>query len=204
MSELKILIVDDHVLFCTGIEQILKNLLNAEVTVCFNPIDALTELPLHEYQIILVDMDMPEIKGFEFIKRAKAITTDCKFLIVSMHSKPSILIKAKRLNIDGYILKDDEMSTFQEAILEIMDGRQYFTHKVNSFMKLREDTKAFVSPREEQIIKLIADGKSMKDISDELFISHETVKTHTKNIKAKLKIDTRADLIKYAVENLLV
>ncbi|ANQ52325.1 response regulator transcription factor [Flammeovirga sp. MY04] len=204
MEKLKILIVDDHVLFCTGIEQILKNLLNADVEVCFDPKETLEKYDLNKYQIILVDMDMPEMKGFEFIERAKEKTVDTKYLIVSMHSKPSILRKANRLNIDGYILKDDDMTTFTEAITTITNGGQYFTSKLNGVMSVQSIEKTVVSPREEQIIRMVAEGKSMKTISEILFISHETVKTHTKNIRAKLQIDSKADLIKYAVENLLI
>ncbi|NLR93602.1 MULTISPECIES: response regulator transcription factor [Flammeovirga] len=203
MKELNILIVDDHILFCTGIEQLLKNLLSAEVTVCFNPIDAL-DLNLSSFDIALVDLDMPEMKGFEFIQRAREQSMNTKYVIVSMHSKPSIVRKVIKQKIDGYILKDDEMNTFKEGIKSILNGNQYFTPRLQNIINVAQPHSSKISPREEEIIKLIADGLSMKEISEVLHISHETVKTHTKNVRSKLNLDSRTDLIKYAIENLLV
>ncbi|ANQ49513.1 response regulator transcription factor [Flammeovirga yaeyamensis] len=198
-----ILIVDDHILFSTGIEQFLQKELNAVVVIVNNPIEALG-MRLNEFDIILVDMDMPEMKGYEFINKARLNYDDQKYLIVSMHRKRSLIKKAINSNVNGYILKDDHPDSFIEAIKTILNGSNYFSPGLKDLIDDEEKQQILLSPREEEVLKLQAHGRSMSEISDELFISLETVKTHIRNIKIKLDLDNKADVIKYAIDNLLV
>ncbi|NLR91149.1 response regulator [Flammeovirga agarivorans] len=199
----KILIVDDHILFSIGIEQFLQKRLNAIVVIINNPLDALNE-PLDQYDIVLVDMDMPQMKGYEFIKRARQQFENQRFLIVSMHKKQSLLKKAMNSNVNGYILKDDHPDNFIDAIKTIVAGGKFFSPSLEMLLQQQDIHQLFLSPREEEVLRLQATGKSMAEISEQLFISLETVKTHIRNIKIKLELDNKADVIKYAIDNLLV
>ncbi|WP_281614406.1 response regulator transcription factor [Flammeovirga sp. SubArs3] len=199
----KILIVDDHILFSIGIEQFLQKRLNAIVVIINNPLDALNE-PLDQYDIVLVDMDMPQMKGYEFIKRARQQFENQRFLIVSMHKKQSLLKKAMNSNVNGYILKDDHPDNFINAIKTIVAGGKFFSPSLEMLLQQQDIHQLFLSPREEEVLRLQATGKSMAEISEQLFISLETVKTHIRNIKIKLELDNKADVIKYAIDNLLV
>ncbi|OHX66380.1 response regulator transcription factor [Flammeovirga pacifica] len=203
MPILKILIVDDHILFSTGIEQFLEKKMNASAVIVNNPLEAL-KLRLDEFDIILVDMDMPEMKGYEFINKARLSYEEQKYLIVSMHRKQSLLKKAINSKVNGYILKDDHPDSFIEAIETILKGESYFSEGLEHLLMLEKSKDILLSPREEEVLRLQASGKSMSEISEDLFISLETVKTHVRNIKAKLELDNKADVIKYAIDNLLV
>ncbi|AZQ63066.1 response regulator transcription factor [Flammeovirga pectinis] len=206
MYSINILIVDDHILFSMGIEQLIKKHFTAEVQSISNPEEAL-KLPLGIFDIILIDMEMPQMKGFEFIERAqkKLIGRSTKFLIVTMHDKPSIIKKTIEQKINGYILKDDNAKEFVKAIDYLQNNGTYFSKRIKSILEFSTaENEVFLSPREEDILKLVAKGRSNADIADELFISTETVKTHNRNIKSKLNIENRADLVKYAIDNLLV
>ncbi|MBB6460013.1 response regulator transcription factor [Flammeovirga kamogawensis] len=206
MYSINILIVDDHILFSMGIEQLIKKHFTAEVQSISNPEEAL-KLPLGIYDIILIDMDMPQMKGFEFIERAqkKLVGRKTKFLIVTMHDKPSIIKKTIEQKINGYILKDDNAKEFVKAIDSLKNNGTYFSERIKHILESStKDNEVFLSPREEDILKLVAKGRSNADIATELFISTETVKTHNRNIKSKLNIENRADLVKYAIDNLLV
>ncbi|WP_044201213.1 response regulator transcription factor [Flammeovirga sp. OC4] len=199
----KILILDDHMLFCQGIERILLEQFNSEINIINNPEDVALDEVLN-FDIVLVDMDMPSQKGYEFVSSVKATgNTTTKFLIVSMHNKPSLVKKSIESGVNGYILKDDPLEVFTLAITEILEGKEYYSERVRESMKYLTLETIVLSPREEQIIKYIAKGLNANDIAEMLYISVETVKTHNRNIKSKLKIENRAQLIKYAYKNLL-
>ncbi|PWJ44382.1 response regulator transcription factor [Sediminitomix flava] len=203
-QNLKLLIVDDHVLFCNGLEQIIKqHITNAEVVIVNNPLLGL-ELPLSTFDLILVDMDMPQIKGFEFIKRARDQYEDLKFMIVTMHNKLSIIRKVQKEKIMGYMLKDDDAIDFLNGILSILDGNEYYSKQVIDTMLQSPKEEIVLTLREEEILNHLAQGLSMQEIAEDFSISLETVKTHAKNIKSKLKVGNKAELIKYAIDNLIL
>lgn len=203
LTNSQILIVDDHLLFCKGIERILVEHFETNVDIINDPTEV-KAINLHDYAIVLVDMDMPQQKGYDFVREMKKLGYDkTKYLIVSMHNKPSLVKKSIEAGVNGYILKDDPLDIFTLAISEILAGKEFYSDRIKASLKYLTLETIVLSPREEQIIKYIAKGMSSQDIAKELFISIETVKTHNRNIKTKLKIDNRAELIKYAYKNLL-
>lgn len=200
----EILILDDHQLFCKGIERILVDNFSPNVKIINDPILALA-LELNAFDIILVDMDMPHKKGYEFVREAKNLGfTKTKFLIVSMHNKPSIVKKSIEAEVDGYILKDDPIDIFTTAINTILLGKKFYSQRIKASMKFLTLDSILLSPREEEVLRYIAKGLNSNEISKKLHISVETVKTHNRNIKTKLNIENRAELIKYAFNNLLI
>ncbi|NME68435.1 LuxR C-terminal-related transcriptional regulator [Flammeovirga aprica] len=199
----KILILDDHMLFCQGIERILLEQFNSEIDIINNPKEVILN-EVNNYDIVLVDMDMPGQKGYDFVSTVKETgNKTTKFLIVSMHNKPSLVKKSIESGVNGYILKDDPLEVFTEAITAILEGGEFYSERVEESMKYLTLETIILSPREEQILKYIAKGLNANDIAEMLYISVETVKTHNRNIKSKLKIENRAELIKYAYKNLL-
>ncbi|KXX70211.1 response regulator transcription factor [Flammeovirga sp. SJP92] len=199
----KILILDDHMLFCQGIERILLEQFNSDIEIINTPKDVVLD-DVVNYDIVLVDMDMPHQKGYDFVSSVKELgNTTTKFLIVSMHNKPSLVKKSIEAGVNGYILKDDPLEIFTTAITDVLEDKEFYSERVKTSMKYLTLETIVLSPREEQIIKYIAKGLNANDIAEMLYISVETVKTHNRNIKSKLKIENRAELIKYAYKNLL-
>ncbi|GAA4833153.1 response regulator transcription factor [Algivirga pacifica] len=197
----KIIIIDDHLLFCDGLKQIIEKTLPADVLCINNPLEALA-IQLSDFHLVIVDMDMPQMKGLEFIQQARILFPKLSFLIISMHNNPSLIKRAKDSKVDGYLLKDETSEVVLKGIKTILEGGSYYSEKVLQLIKDEENI-PLLTKREEEILRLIVHGKILKEIADELCISIETVKTHSKNIKTKLNIHNKADLMKYALDNLI-
>lgn len=199
---MKIVILDDHSLFSEGLGKILEdNFNNIELDI-FNSITNLTlaELDFNSYQLIISDIELPGEDVFAFLTKLKSDYPNIPVLVISMHNKLSVIKKCKKLNIEGYILKDDH-EFIMEGINEILSGQEYYSEKVTQTLNILNKKEKLLTPKEEEIIALLAKGKNNHDIADEIFISYNTIKTHRKNINRKLQLSTTAELIKYYYNN---
>ncbi|WP_044210377.1 response regulator transcription factor [Flammeovirga sp. OC4] len=198
----KFLIIDDHELFSNGLKQIIEKYIPSKVTTIHDPLLSLA-YNFSDFDLVFVDMDMPNMKGLELIEKVIERGDISKYLIISMHNKPSLIRKAQKLGVQGYMLKDDNVEDIINATNAVLHDKLYMSPKINHNTIDINKTFTPISPREEQVLKYIAMGKTMKEIGELLNISPDTAITHGKKIKQKLKIDSKAGLIKYAVENLL-
>lgn len=199
---MKIVILDDHSLFSEGLGKILEdNFKDIELDI-FNSIANLTqaELDFNTYQLIISDIELPGEDVFTLLAKLKSDYPNIPVLIISMHNKLSVIKKCKVLNIEGYILKDDN-EFIMEGINEILAGHEYYSEKVKQTLNILNKKEKLLTPKEEEIIALLAKGKNNHDIANEIFISYNTIKTHRKNINRKLQLSTTADIIKYYYEN---
>ncbi|KXX70509.1 response regulator transcription factor [Flammeovirga sp. SJP92] len=198
----KFLIIDDHELFSNGLKQIIEKYIPSEIITIHDPILSLS-YNFNDYDLVFVDMDMPNMKGLELIEKVIKRGEVTKYLIISMHNKPSLIRKAKKLGVQGYMLKDDNVEDIITATEAVLKDKVYMSPKIEHENVDINKNFTPISPREEEVLKYIAKGKTMKEIGELLNISPDTAITHGKKIKQKLKIDSKAGLIKYAVENLL-
>ena len=203
MSDLNILIVDDHALFGSGATELIQRNLNASVQQLENPLEVL-DRDLTEIDLIITDIDMPQMNGLELIERINCKYSEKYILVISMHNKPSIVTKCIDLGVNGYILKFDSNDTFIEAIEKIMNDEVYFSKNVQEMLDHTKIIDIFLTPREEEVIKMISLGHQISEIAKVLFISTETVKTHVKNIRSKLNVKSKSEIIQYARDNLLM
>ena len=203
MSDLNILIVDDHALFSSGAAELIQRNLNANVEQSDNPIEVL-EKDLSEVSLIITDIDMPQMNGLELIEQLKEKYPEQYILVISMHNKPSIVTKCIDHGVNGYILKFDDNATFIEAINSIMRDEVFFSQNVQEMLDNTKSLDVLLTPREEEVIRMISLGHQVSEIADSLFISTETVKTHIKNIRSKLNVKSKAQIIQYARDNLLM
>ncbi len=203
MSLIRILIVDDHALFSSGAAELIQRNLQAEVQQAGNPLEVL-DMDLTAFDLIISDIDMPEMNGLELIEKLKK-SKDCpNILVISMHNKPSIVTKCVDLGVQGYILKFDDNSTFIHAIESIASGETYFSKNVETMLENSQMADVFLTPREEEVIRMISLGHQVSEIAQSLFIGTETVKTHIKNIRTKLNVKSKAQIIQFARDNLLL
>ena len=151
---------------------------------------------------------MPNLQGIEAAKEIKKSYPGIKILILTMHKSKEHLHSALAAGVDGYLLKEDAYEDFVKAIRDIQNGKTYFSKLVIGKLqdlivsaKSRDEfpTKSLTT-REIVILKLLAEGKSSKEMADLLFISIPTVNRHRFNIRQKLEINNNADLIRYAIE----
>lgn len=201
---MKIIILDDHSLFSQGLGEILKDNFKDVDLAIYESIAKLTQqkLDYNSCDLLISDIELPGEDIFVFLNYVKSNFPNLPILVISMHNKLSVIRRCKEINIEGYILKDDH-NLIIKVVKELLNGKEFYSPKVLKTLDILKIKEELLTPKEEQIIALIASGKSNQDIADELFISYNTIKTHRKNISRKLHISSVADLIKYYYENYL-
>lgn len=210
---LKILLADDHVMFRQGVKRIIEGM--DGVTVVGEANDGLELLRLLREinpDLVVMDISMPNLRGLEATREIKAIDSEVKVLILTMHKDREYLYHALTAGAEGYLLKEDADEELISAIETLRQGGTFispllsgqmadiFVDKFRPGGELRTAPEEPLTVREREIIKLIAEGKSSKEIGELLFISSRTVQHHRANIMRKLKVKKTADLVKYAIQ----
>jgi DNA-binding NarL/FixJ family response regulator len=207
-SKIRVLIADDHRILLEGLVLMLKDEPSIEiVSTAANGEEVLTKMSSYYVDVLLMDIQMPVLDGYE---TAKIITTkfkETKIIILSMHSQHIYIQKMFLLGVSGYLLKSSSKEEILEAINKVYSGSKYFSSEVTTTileqnLLINKKKISFdLTKREKEILKLIASGFSNSDISKNLFLSIATVKTHRKNLMRKLDINNSITLVKYALEN---
>ncbi len=196
----RILIADDHPFFSDGVINALLPYKQYEVVSnVTNAADVISAIPTSQPHIIILDINMPGQNGLELIGRLRNMWPHIKILVLSMYMPSDINLQPEKAGIDAYVLKNSGTETLLTALAEICKGEKYFDaniqrqnhHSDDGFSKVLK-----LSSREKEILQMIKDGNSTNDIAEALFISVLTVKTHRKNIMAKMDVKNVAGLIK--------
>lgn len=212
-SPFKILLADDHVMFRRGVRRIIQGLDNVEVVgEASDGLELLRLLKDLAPNLVIMDISMPNLRGLEATREVKCVDSRVKVLILTMHKDREYLYHALTAGAEGYLLKEDADGELISAIETLRKGGTFISSLLSAQMadifvdKFRsggEPLTAAEEPltvREREIIKLIAEGKSSKEIGQLLFISSRTVQHHRANIMRKLNLKKTADLVKYAIQ----
>ncbi|MGJ8528057.1 response regulator [Maritalea sp.] len=204
-TPIKVMLIDDHPLVLEGIRSVLETYDHIEV-VGAQP-SAKTGLGVARNtlpDVVLMDINMPEMNGIDAIELFKDQLPNTKLLMLSMHDSREYISTSTMYGASGYVLKDVSTSEIVTAIETVAAGGTYFSTGVSQVL-MGEDTKQSVSSllttREQAVLLLVAEGFSNKDVAVKLDISIRTVETHRKNIKKKLGIATTAGLTRYVIAN---
>ncbi|MBI4931641.1 MAG: response regulator transcription factor [Bacteroidetes bacterium] len=210
-KKIRIMFVDDHQILIDGMKALLKNNIQFEIageaTRCEK---ALEIIPRINPDIIVTDINMPEMSGIEFTAVINKKYPQIKILALSMYGEKGMISEMLDAGVSGYILKNTGKQELVDALLKIHDGGLFFSDEVSAEMMKNiaekkqlstEEQKAHLTPREKEIIQLIAKEFSNSQIAEALFISERTVETHRKNIFRKTNTKSLVGLIKYAIEN---
>ncbi|MEL7299607.1 MAG: response regulator transcription factor [Pseudomonadota bacterium] len=199
----RVLIVDDHPMVAEGIEAILEGYDDLEVVgVLGNGRAAVAEVGAAAPDVILMDLNMPEVSGLAATEMILEKHPDIRILILSMHDSPEYISTALNHGARGYLLKDVPTEEIKTAIDTVMAGGQYLcTGAEGAFAPSTRDGREPLTSREQTILLELAQGQSNKEVARTLDISVRTVETHRKNIKRKLGISTTAGLTRYAMEH---
>jgi two-component system response regulator NreC len=213
MNEIKVLLADDHQIIIDGLKSLLQN--TGDIVVAGeanNGREALRLLGILKVDVVLMDIDMPVMNGIDALKEIKRTLPGIKVIILSMHQEAGMIKSLMAIGADGYILKSTSQDELIGAIRKVAGGQPYFSAEVT--LSLLNNTQnnpssskqpvEMLTDREEEILKLIAEGFSNKEIGNKLFISHRTVDTHRTNLMKKLNANNIAGLISYAIKNGLV
>ena len=206
----RVILADDHVLVRHGLKLILKE--NPDLEIAAEVSDGLELLNvLHKINpdLIVLDVSMPNLRGIEAIPEIRRVRPNAKVLMLTMHKEEDYLYQAISAGANGYLLKEDAEKELFSAIEHIKNGKIYISpsladQSMQNWARMRrgEDDSQHVESltvREREILKLIAEGKSNKEIGDLLFISVRTVERHRANMMSKLNIRKTAELVQYAL-----
>lgn len=208
MSDIRLILVDDHKIVLDGIKALLDDLDGFDcVATAENGQKALGLLKVFDVDVVLMDIDMPVMNGMEATKRVKKDFPDVKVISLTQHSERGMVKQLLECGSDGYLLKNIAQDELAAAIRKVHAGEQAFSEEVTMSLagkaveKNANGVEVELTEREIEILTLIAEGFSSKQIGEKLFISPRTVDTHRTNLMNKLDIHNIAGLIRFALKN---
>lgn len=212
----KIVMADDHSVVRDGLKAIIQQM-DPNIDIVGEAADGRELLDLAEKKradVYLVDISMPAMSGIEATKRLLKHDPTSKVIILSMYKDKVLVEKAIKAGARGYVLKEGATEEIARAIEEVYEGRYYFSpdisaHLVHGFLygstgSSEDRLEASLTDRQREILKLICDGYTEKDIGEQLNISYHTVHVHKNNIMKALDIHSKAELIKYAIKQRII
>jgi two-component system, NarL family, response regulator NreC len=215
MAKIRMFLTDDHTLFRQGI----KTLLGAEsdmeiVGEASNAVDAIAQAVEVKPDIVLMDIGMPGLSSFEATRQIRKARPETRVLFLTMYDDEDYLVECMEAGGAGYVLKDSPAQQLLSAIREVYRGGSYLSPRmlaqlVDDFRSRVKSTQrlprfATLTPREKEVLKLLAEGNSVKEIACTLNLSVKTVEAHKFNLMRKLDIHNKAQLVRYAVQKKII
>ena len=218
MSSIKVLIVDDHRLLRDGLAALLKQAPDIEIVGSVpSGEEAINIFPTLRPDVILMDIMMGGMTGIEATRWVKEQDSHVKVILISSEIKKELVTAGIQCGIDGYLPKDVDFNVLCDAIRTVRGGGRYFNEAITNLVfedfyqkKKLTNTQGKVTlpndltKREQEVLALVASGKSNQEVADDLFISIKTVDTHKNHILDKLGLKNTAELVKYAIKNTLI
>jgi DNA-binding NarL/FixJ family response regulator len=200
-----LVLADDHAMFRKGIKKILTGVNDLEVIgEAGDGLELLDLLKKISPHMVIIDIAMPRLRGLEATREIKQLYPKIKILLLTMHKKREFIELAVKAGADGYLLKDDADTELLQAINNIRRGEKFISSLLATELAdlvMGKSHKGPLSLREREVMQLVAEGKSSKEIAESLYISVFTVRRHRERIRQKLNLKTTADLVKYAIDH---
>ena len=208
---IRIVIVDDHDIIRAGIKSVLAP--HSEYEVCAeaeNGDRGLECVEKFKPDILLLDISMPKIGGLDIIARVKRVSPQTKIIIISVHRLGAYILKALRQGVSGYLNKDNVAEELILALRRVLAGKVYLGEEISAYLadSVKEPQKknefaAILNERESDVLRLVVEGKTAREIAELLFLSRRTVENYKNSILKKLNLHKTSELIKYSLENKL-
>jgi DNA-binding NarL/FixJ family response regulator len=209
---LRIVIADDHEVVRQGVRGVLDGEDGFHVVGEAQDGDAAIALVADvQPDVLVLDVNMPGKSGLDVTRELRAAGVSVRILILSMHDEPEYVLQAVRSGADGYVLKDVSPAELRDAVQAVYEGREYFTAQVSRQLSvgLREEIEEqqlrtgldLLTPRETEVLLLIAEGHTNREAGDRLDISPRTIETHRERVMDKLRVRTVAGLTRFVVEH---
>jgi DNA-binding NarL/FixJ family response regulator len=215
MKPVRVILADDHSLVRAGIRSLILNIPGVEVIgEADNGREAIKLIDELNPDLVLLDIAMPELNGLEVVARISKEFSDTKVIILSMHTNEEYVVQALRSGASGYLLKDAAPNELEIAVNAVMRGETYLSpaiskHVVDNYLKrisnisldkeLSPDIFTQLTSRQREILQLIAEGNSTKEIANKLNVSIKTVETHRMQLMDRIGIHDVAGLVRYAI-----
>jgi len=209
MEEARILLADDHTIFLEGLKNLLEKKFNV-IGMVKNGRELIEEVEQQRPDIVVTDISMPELNGIEATVQIKKIAPDVKVILLTMHGDVTYATRGFEVGASGYVMKQAAADELYSAIREAMLGRTFVTPMIagDLIKSYREeggirpdDVQARLTPRQREVLQLLAEGLSSKEVADRLNISARTVEFHKYRMMQELNLRTSAELIHYAIKH---
>ncbi len=219
MSNIKIIIVDEHPIVRAGLMSVLENAESIEIVDAVKSVDAFLEkmkhLPATFIQVVLIDVYNPSDLEIESIKKIKKSYGKIDILVLAMYSSENFILKAIKAGAKGMLSNQTSRNEIVEAIYTLRNGYEYLGKSItnivlNSYINRSsnggngQDYLSQLSLREIEVVKLFGEGLTNQEIADKCFISIRTVESHKNNIMKKINLRTTVDLVKFAIRNNII
>jgi DNA-binding NarL/FixJ family response regulator len=216
MKTVRILIVDDHDLMRRGIKALLQSHAGWEVVgEAHTGREAVTKAEELKPDVVILDISMPDLNGIEAARRIRKSSPNTEVLILSVHYSDQLIRDILEAGVRGYIVKSDSDRDLIIAVETLANHKPFFTPRATEVIlsnfngarpgnDLPESVRDRLTSREREIVQLLAEGKSSKEVASSLCISVKTAETHRANIMRKLQLHTVTDLVRYAVRNQII
>jgi DNA-binding NarL/FixJ family response regulator len=213
MMHIKIILADDHKLVRQGVRSLLEAQPGFEVIgEASDGQEAYKLIETLSPDIAFLDIMMPNLNGIETAKLVRQRELKTKIIFLSMHANATYAVRALQSGALGYVLKDSDFSEVLNAVEHVMEGRRYLSTAIaDEVLEMllnaeagKDETLDLLSPREREILQLVAEGNSNAAIADKLSLSVRTVESHRLNLTKKLRITSHADLVKFAINQGLI
>lgn len=205
---MKLLLVDDHAIVADGLQMLLQN------EEGFTIVEKLTSghfalayLKQNEVDLMITDYSMPDMDGLILVKQAKALKPNLKIVVLSMHDEAAMIKDMLSAGVDGYVLKKYAQQELLNAVHAVANGRQFWSEEVNRALLSSLQSQANENQpteRELEVLGLLAQEFTSKQIAEKLFISERTVETHRKNLMRKTGANNAIGLVRYAYAHRLI
>lgn len=204
----RVILADDHVMVAQGLGRLLADAANL-VAVVTDGRQLVESARTLRPDIIVSDVTMPVMSGLDAMRQLKAAGVTARFIFLTIHTDARLAVQALRAGASGYLLKQAAGDELLEALRIVMDGRTYLTPLITkdvlwTIANTDDDRRPTLTPRQLDVLRLIGEGKRMKEIAAELNLSVRTVEDHKAQLFRTLGVETVADLVKFAVRQGLV
>jgi len=205
-EKLSVIIADDHTLFINGLSMLLQNEPDIEImNIAANGKEVLGLLHTHTPTLVLLDINMPGINGFEILKRIKAYYPKIKVVMLSTYNEEHLIEKAKATGADGYLFKNAEKDELLRVMRLVAQGQQCFPYKPPVVNSTFDDTDPFLkqfqlTKREAELLQFIKQNYTNQQMANHLHLSIYTVETHRKNIMQKLNLKNPVELTRFILQ----
>ena len=211
MKPLSIIVADDHVVIRKGLRSLLEERRGWKVVAeAANGREAVEKAARLRPDVVILDLSMPEMNGLDATPLIRRAVPHAQVLILTMHNTEELIEKTLKAGARGYVLKSDAERDLITALEAVLDNRTFFTPAISeSAGEYAPHSKGLsvtqsLSPRERQIIQLLAEGKSNKEVAVSLGISVRTAENHRARIMRKLQLRTLSDLVRHAIRNKII
>ena len=208
---IKVLIADDHPIVRQGLRQILSETADmAVVGEAVNAQEALDQVRVGGWDVLVLDITLPDRSGFDILKELKHVQPHLPVLMLSIHAEEQFAVRVLKAGASGYLTKENAPAELVKAIRKVVSGGRYISPSLAETLAFGLDTTTdrprheTLSDREFQVMQLMASGKTLTEIAEELSLSTKTVSTYRTRLLQKMNLETNAEIIRYAIENRLI